>query len=204
MVPGNPYYAVTLSDLRLGGSSLGFGAAAFGPALVDMGTTAIVLPNAVFSALTKAVAAEPVFAQNFRGGASWFTGGFCDTPAAGLSKAALDAGLPKLALAFPSSTGGTFTVDLPATESYLLQQDDDTGTAYYCPGVEPPGSGAQTVIGASGLQSQLTVFDRQNEQIGFAPEQGCAAPSDIARLPLEGRGPSSRPAPSYRHRVQAW
>jgi hypothetical protein len=130
MVRGSPYYAVTLSDVRLGGNSLGFGAAAFGATLVDLGTTALVLPNAAFSALANAVAAQPVFAQNFSGGAACFTGGFCDTPAQGVTKAQLDAGLPMLTLAFPSSTGTTFTVDLPATESYLLQQDDTSGNAY--------------------------------------------------------------------------
>ncbi len=201
-IPGNPYYAVTLADVRVGGTSLGFGAASFGPTLVDTGTTAFVLPPAAYSALADAVASRPLFAQSFAGGASWFGGGFCDIPAQAATKAELDAGLPALTLAFPSSTGTTFTVDLPATESYLLQQDDPSGNAYYCPGIEATsGSDAPTVIGASALHTLLTLFDREHARIGFAPAQGCAPLSELARSPLAAPAPASRPAPPYRRHV---
>jgi len=196
MVAGTPYYAVTLADVRIGGSTLGFDASAFGATLVDIGTTALVLPPAAFAALANAVAAQPVFAQNF-GGASWFTGGFCYTPAQGLTKAELDAALPMLTLAFPSPAGTTFTVDLPATESYLLQQNDTSGTAYYCPGIEQA-EGIPTILGANALHTLLVVVDRVRRQVGFAPSEGCAPLSTTVRVPATGPAPSARPAPPYR------
>jgi hypothetical protein len=105
-----------------------------------------------------------------------------------------------LTLAFPSSTG-PFTVYLPATESYLLQQNDTSGNAYYCPGIEAAGaSGSPTIIGANTLHTLLTIFDRRNARIGFARGQGCAPLSEVARSPLATRPPSSLPAPPSRHR----
>ena len=197
MVSGSPYYAVVLADLRVGGNSLGFGAAAFGPTLVDTGTTALVLPDPVFSALASAVAAVPAFADNF-GGAAWFGGSSCDVPDQGLTKAQLDAALPPLTLVF-SASGGPFTVDLPATDSYLLQQDDTGGTAYYCSGIERAGSSrTPTIIGANALHTLLTIFDRRNARVGFAPGEGCAPSSALARSVEQTPSPRSRPKPQYR------
>jgi hypothetical protein len=82
--------------------------------------------------------------------------------------------LPTLTLAFPSTAGKTVAVELPATESYLLQQDDTRGDAYYCSGIEPA-AGSPTIVGANTLHTLLTVFDREHGQIGFAPQLGCTS-----------------------------
>jgi hypothetical protein len=200
----SPFYAVVLSDVLVGGASLGIEAAVFGTTLVDIGTTALLLPDAAFSALATAVAAKPVFQQNF-GAASFFDGASCILPPQGLTKAQLDAMLPTLTLAFPSRTGTTITVELPATESYLLQQDDTEGNAYYCPGIERAGS-LPTIIGANALHTVLTIFDRQHGEIGFAPQQGCMPLTDAIlssqppSLTARARAPGTRPAPPYRRR----
>src|SRR5262249_35795072 len=175
----DPFYSVVLSDIRVGGTSLGIGQATFGDTLVDIGTTALVLPNAAFSALAAALAARPVFHQNF-GTASFFSGTTCILPSRGLTKTELDSMLPTLTLAFPSMTGKTVTVELPATESYLLQQDDTQGNAYYCSGIERA-AGSPTIIGANTLHTVLTVFDRRHGQIGFAPQLACT-PTGVATL----------------------
>src|SRR5262249_34794667 len=91
----DPFYSVVLSDIRVGGTSLGIGQATFGDTLVDIGTTALVLPNAAFSALAAALAARPVFHQNF-GTASFFSGTTCILPSRGLTKTELDSMLPTL------------------------------------------------------------------------------------------------------------
>ena len=162
------------------------------------------LPDAVFSALAAAVAAKPVFQQNF-GTASFFDEATCILRPQALTKAQLDTLLPTLALAFPTSTGTAVTVELPATESYLLQQDDTQGNAYYCPGIERAGS-LPTIIGANALHTLLTVFDRQHGEIGFAPEQGCMPLNDLALssqpslLSTRAQPPGTRPAPPYRRR----
>jgi hypothetical protein len=197
MVATSPFYAVVLSDVLVKGVSLGVGAATFGTTLVDIGTTALLLPDAAFSALATAVAAEPVFQQNF-GAASFFDGRSCILPPQGLTKAQLDAMLPTLTLALPSTTGTTITLELPATESYLLQQDDIEGHAYYCPGIERAGS-LPTIIGANALHTVLTIFDRQHGEIGFAPGQRCMPLTD-AILTTRARPPGTRPAPPYRRR----
>jgi hypothetical protein len=200
----SPFYAVILEDIRIGGTSLGVSQATYSETLVDIGTTALVLPNAAFSALAAAAAANPVFRQNF-GPASFFSGTNCVLPSQGLTKAQLDAMLPTLTLVVPSPTGQTVTIDLPATDSYLLQQNDTQGNAYYCSGIEPAaGSPPMTIIGANALHTLVTVFDRLNNQIGFAPQQGCPAlgattlavrpPSQVIPLP-----PPTLPAPPYRH-----
>ena len=166
--------------------------------LVDIGTTALILPNAAFSALAAAVAANPVFKQNF-GAGSFFSGTNCLLPSQGLTKAQLDAMLPALTLVVPSPTGKTVTIDLPATESYLLQQDDTQGNAYYCSGIE---SGSQTIIGANTLHTLITIFDRLHGQIGFAPQMGCPAlgAATLARPPSAVTpAPPALPAPPYRH-----
>src|SRR5262249_18859875 len=167
----SPFYAVVLEDIQIGGTSLGVPQATYSETLVDIGTTALILPNAAFSALTAAVAANPVFQQNF-GHASFFSGTNCLLPNQGLSKAQLDGMLPSLTLVVPSPTGKTVTIDLPATESYLLQQDDAQGNAYYCSGID---HGSPTIIGANALHTLITIFDRLHGQIGFAPQLGCPA-----------------------------
>jgi hypothetical protein len=206
LVTASPYYAVTIADLAVGGTSLGFGAADFGATLVDTGTTVMQLPSAVYSALTAVVATNTVFQQNFGDASSFFGGSTCYLPAQGLTKSQLDQALPALALTFPSSSNGTFMVTLPPTDSYLLEQQDTQGHAYYCPGVA---QGPPTIVGANALHTLLAVFDREHSQIGFAPEQGCSAIQALARSlrPSAGvqAGPpvSSRPMPPYRHHRRA-
>ena len=194
----SPFYAVVLEDIQIGGTSLGVPQATYSETLVDIGTTALILPNAAFSALTAAVAANPVFQQNF-GHASFFSGTNCLLPNQGLSKAQLDAMLPSLTLVVPSPTGKTVTIDLPATESYLLQQDDAQGNAYYCSGID---HGSPTIIGANALHTLITIFDRLHGQIGFAPQLGCPAlgAATLARPPSPvAPPPPALPAPPYRH-----
>ncbi|HLK10367.1 MAG TPA: pepsin-like aspartic protease [Candidatus Binatia bacterium] len=201
LVATSPYYAVTVSDLLLGGTSLGFGAATFGDTLVDTGTTQLLVPASVYTALTTAVAGTAVFQQNF-GSASWFGAGTCNKPAQHLTKAQLDQMLPALTLAFPTGTPGTtFSVTLPATDSYLLQQDDTLGQAYYCPGI---GASTLTILGANALHTLLTVFDPAGSRIGFAPQQGCPLLASETRAALTPPpGPAVRPAPPYRRRPGA-
>src|SRR5262249_61108971 len=153
-----PFYAVVLEDIRIGGTSLGVPQATYSETLVDIGTTALVLPNAAFSELAATAAANPVFKQNF-GPASFFSGTNCVIPSQGLTKGQLDAMLAALTLVVPSPTGKTVTLDLPATDSYLLQQNDTQGNAYYCSGIERA-AGSPPINAANALHSLITIFDR--------------------------------------------
>src|SRR5262249_42254645 len=179
----SPFYAVVLEDIRIGGASLRILPATSSETLGDIGTRGRALPNAAVSALAASVAADPVFQKNF-GPASFFSGTNCVLPSQGLTKVQLDAMLPTLTLVVPSPTGETLTIDLPATDSYLLQQNDTQGNAYYCSGIERA-AGSPTIIGANALHTLITIFDRVQGQIGFAPQLGCPSlgAATLARPP---------------------
>ncbi|MBY0274233.1 A1 family peptidase [Candidatus Binatia bacterium] len=200
MVGGSSLNQVTLSRVGVGATSVTVDA----NAIVDTGTTDMVLPTAAFDAIASAVAAAPTFAQNFSGGPSWFSSGTCSRPLQGLTKDRLDDGLPMLQLTFPSSPSTTFSIDLPATDSYLLHETDAAGNAYYCAGIAPNGGGTLTIIGANAMHSLLTVFDRRNQRIGFAPGQGCPIMKSLARSPsaIPPSAPRTIPAPPHRHRSE--
>lgn len=155
--------------------------------------------TAVFNALASTVGAQAVFQQHF-GGAAWFSGTSCNTPANHLTKAQLDPALPPLTLVFPAVGGGSFSVQLPATDSYLLPQDDALGNAYYCPGIEP---GSLTIFGANAMHTLITIFDRQRSEIGFAPQQGCPVLAGET-VAAEATAPAARAMPPYRHRPMAY
>jgi hypothetical protein len=56
-----------------------------------------------------------------------------------------------------------------------------------------------TIIGANSLSALLTVVDRQNQRVGFAPGQGCTTLSEAVRVPLAAPAVPRLPAPPYRH-----
>jgi hypothetical protein len=162
-----PYYAVQMSNLQLGTTSLGFTPSV---AIVDTGTTLFYTSQAVANAVvTKANTATTAFTGQFQS-----EGGiYCATAKSGVTASQIDAALPPLTFTFPASGGSTFTVSAPATRSYLL----DMGGGMWCIGIASnPGlpSGVM-LMGDVGLRGLLTVFDRANHRIGFAPEKGCAA-----------------------------
>jgi hypothetical protein len=168
------YYSVTLSDLQLGGQSLNFGSTDFGTTIVDTGTTAFALPATVFNAVTSAITSAPGFAQSFVGGATgnWLGTNQCFR-SNNLSSAQLDAMLPGLTLVMPGENGGTISVDLTATESYLAPGVSN-GTTYYCSGLhQNKARTASTILGVAAMSAHLVVFDGANMRIGFATQTHC-------------------------------
>jgi hypothetical protein len=176
-----PYYAVTLSDLKLGTTSVGFTSST---AIVDTGTSLFYVSQTVANNIvTQANKATTVFTGAFTSQ----QGVFCATTKTGVTAAQIDAALPPLALTF-NGTGGAFTITAPATSSYLL----DTGGGMYCIGISSnPQLAGFTLMGDIGMRGFVTIFDRVNHQVGFAPEKGCAgrphAHASVA-TPLRERG----------------
>jgi hypothetical protein len=160
------FYGLTVSELKVGGASLGLAATAYGSGFVDTGSTNLFLPAQVFTAVTAAIAQNADFQQLF-GDATWFDTHDCVTVAK--TKAELDAALPPLTMVL--GPGPTIAVDSPATESYLEGFDDGAGGVYYCPGIlkAPMMGSVKFDLGAPIMRGKLTVFDRANKQIGFAP-----------------------------------
>jgi hypothetical protein len=166
---GDSYYQVTLDDLELGGTSLGYGASDFGAVAVDTGTSVLSLPAPIFQAMAAAVEGAPAFSSAF-GMTGWLGTTSCFTSM--LDASALDAQLPALTLVFPMSGGGTTAVALPATKSYLTPAVSN-GMTFYCSGILQNPLGTGTVIGTSVMLGQMLIFDVDGSRIGFAPQAMC-------------------------------
>ena len=86
--------------------------------------------------------------------------------------------LPPLTVTMPESGGGSFTISVPATMSYLNVQSS-AGQTQICPNVLPasalgPAGEIPTILGNPIMRAYVTIFDLENERIGFAPQTGCA------------------------------
>jgi hypothetical protein len=168
---GSLYYSVTVSDLQLGGKSLGFSASDFGATAVDTGSSVLVLLPDVFHALASKIEDIVAFSTDFDGGSSWL--GTADCFSSSLSPAEIDSMLPALSLSFPRVGGGTFSLDLKATDSYLPPTTEPDGSTYYCSGILQGTAATGTVLGTSAMLGHLVIFDLADGKIGFAPQAFC-------------------------------
>ncbi len=167
------YWAVSLSSIGLGSTNLG---GADPNSVVDTGTWGFYMPTAAFDALVNALSTDSGAASVFGSGAmssTFFSEGECLSPNGGQTQSEIDAALQPLTLTFPTAAGGSFTLTLPATESYLIPVTSGGVTAY-CAGV---GDNAmlqgQTIIGDAALRANITIFDEGNTQVGFVPQSYC-------------------------------
>jgi hypothetical protein len=167
----SPYYSVALTDLQLSGVSLGYGASDFGTTAVDTGSSVLALPPDAFNALVSQIESQPAFATAFDQ-KGWFGTTTCLTSS--LSIAQIDAQLPTLTLSFPRVGGGTLSLELKATDSYLPPTVSG-GTTYYCSGIFKGTSGTDnvTVLGTAAMLGHLVIFDLEEGRIGFAPQGFC-------------------------------
>jgi hypothetical protein len=166
------FYEVAVSDLAIGGTSLGLSPSTYGDMILDTGTTLSFVPETVFTALTTALQGPitSIFSSTAvtgsESGPSIWNGG-CYLPVSGMSQAQIDAALPTMALSLPSASGsGSVVIAAPATQSYLVPI---TGGGY-CGAIE---ASATSIIGTNFLQSQLTIIDISGSLVGFAPQNGC-------------------------------
>ena len=167
------YWAVSLSSIGLGSTSLG---GADNNAVVDTGTWGFYMPTAAFNALVDALSTDTGATSVFGAGAmnsSFFNEGSCLGPSGGQTRSEIDAALQPMTLTLPTAAGGSFTLSLPATQSYLLPVTSGNVTEY-CAGVGDNGQlGGQTIMGDSVLRANITVFDEGNNQVGFVPQTYC-------------------------------
>jgi hypothetical protein len=85
------------------------------------------------------------------------------------TKDELDALLPPLTLTFKSATGQEMSAQAAATESYLYQIQGEWCQAMCGTTLDPIAS----IMGAAVLRSNVVIFDRVNNQVGFAPHKPC-------------------------------
>jgi hypothetical protein len=162
------YYSVNLVSVSVSGSTVPIATSQYADTVVDTGTSIFLMGADAYSALTAAIASDPQF-QSIFGGVSFFSSSGCTTVSQ--TKAALDASLPALTLTFGSSPAITVTA-LP-TESYLFPYGQDQ----WCPALDGLAQSDQfplaSILGAPMLRSSITIFDRANQRIGFAPHTAC-------------------------------
>ena len=202
MVPisaDQPFYALTIDDVALGGTSLGIDKAMFVEhdaqtkaiyyPIVDTGTSLAYLPTAAANKLLSQVNANAAFSTLF-GAAIDPNGTGCTTTKAGVTPAMINAMLPSMSLSFPSASGADIVVTAPAMSSYMF----DVGGGMICFAVGDDG-GFGSVLGDTFMRGFVSVIDVQNSQIGFAPDAGCGTTSKAefaaAGTPLveHGHGP---------------
>jgi hypothetical protein len=171
----NQGWLVSLSSIGLGTTNLG---GADSQSVVDTGTSLFYMPTSAFNSLVSALSTDSGATSVFGSGAlgtSFFSSQnvSCISPTGGQTQPQIDAALPPLTLTFPGVNGGSFTLSLPATQSYLLPVP--AGSALqYCAGVADEGAqSGQTIIGDTALRANITIFDEGNQQIGFAPQGYC-------------------------------
>jgi alpha-tubulin suppressor-like RCC1 family protein len=175
------YWSVNLTDVGLGGTSLG---GADSQATVDTGTGELVLLTAAYNLLTTALTTNSGVASVFGEGSafgstafdsSFFSGAECLAPMGCQTRADVDSALPPLTLTFPNQgSPGSFTLTLPASQSYLVPIVSN-GATYYCWYVEDAQSNqaGNTILGDAVLRANITLFDEGNNQVGFVPQNYC-------------------------------
>jgi hypothetical protein len=112
----------------------------------------------------------------------------CVNATSGTTDADVDAMLPPLQMTFPGVGGGTITISAPALASYFAP----AGGGEYCLVVYGGGDQGEATMGDTFMRGFVTVIDRANGQIGFAPTSHCAAPlleTSRSRITEHGRGP---------------
>jgi hypothetical protein len=171
------YYAVNLTDIAIGGTSLGVSAATYDDPIVDTGTSLFYIPDAAETALLAAVNASTGFKTLFPNQTLSERGSGCVMAATGTTDAMVDAMLPDMAMTFD----GNVTVSAKASVSYLM----NSGGGQYCLVVNSGGNNGDATMGDTILRAFVTIVDVGSGKVGFAPQAHCAAPA-LANAPFRG------------------
>jgi hypothetical protein len=140
--------------------------------MLDTGSSISSLPPDAFAALTSALTANAGFQAVFGSSAANYFTNSNNCRVLAQSKDVLDTTLPPLTLTFGSNP--SIAVQAAATESYLVSM----GCGVWCPAITSrvPSSSFPSIaaiLGAPMLSSNVTVFDRDQQRIGFAPHSPC-------------------------------
>jgi hypothetical protein len=167
------FYHVALNDIRLDSASesvsIGVPSTVFQKAVVDSGTSALVLPQTAYNALVARISKSTGFLSVFP--SNFFTQGLCYGVDAALTTDILNQMLPSMTLVI-----GEISITLPAINSYLSEFDDlANGVTYYCSGIQAiADSYGLTVLGWPFMTNVVTIFDVEHRRIGFAVQNTCA------------------------------
>jgi hypothetical protein len=165
-------YTVLLASIAVAGTTVPVPTGSYTAALLDTGSSISWVPPAAFDALTTAITGSSSFQQAFGASASTFFADPNQCVTLAQTKAALDAALPPLTLTFGAAPG--VSVQASATESYLLTH----GGGQWCPAItartpDPSFQSIAASLSAPILKSNVVIFDRANQRVGFAPHAAC-------------------------------
>jgi hypothetical protein len=188
------YYSVDMTAMAIGGTNLGVSSSTFDGPVVDTGTSYMYIPNAGETALIADLNANTAFKALFPSQtltdpttSNSNTAG-CVTPAAGTTDAMVDAMLPPVSMTFAGVGGGSIKISAKALGSYF----EPVGGGQYCLVIYGGGDQGEMTMGDVFIRGFVTVIDRANNKVGFAPTSHCAAPlieTPHQRTAEHGRGP---------------
>ncbi|KAJ7372197.1 hypothetical protein OS493_020629 [Desmophyllum pertusum] len=141
------WYSVTMTGIDVAGNSLGLLPPSFPAAIVDSGTTDILLQPEIYAAVIAQLKQRgPPVDERF-----WKS--YCvDTD---------PYQWPYITIYLKDMIGGSFGLTVLG-KHYVRKQDE-----FYCLSIGPKRSGA--VLGEVVMEGNVVVFDRANQRIGFAP-----------------------------------
>jgi hypothetical protein len=174
MDTSQPYLMIDVSSATVGSTSISLS----GPAVMDTGTSIMVLSSTVANKFVTAVNGagfSTIFGSSVAASTTQLN---CYDPGTH-TRAQIDAALPSLSVTLPKAGGGTFMVTSTASESYLMPIE-----GMYCFGVATVSGIPVTILGDAFLRGYVTTFDLTSQQIGLAPEVGCTLPSEA--IPPDG------------------
>jgi hypothetical protein len=169
MDANQPFYEIDVMSAQVGSTSIQLS----GNVVADTGTSIMVLSsqtaNDVISAI-KAGGYSTIFGAQTLSASS--TSLDCLDPGSH-TRAEIDATLPAFSVTLPKTGGGSFTVTIPPSLSYLMPVQ-----GMYCFGVVTV-TGLPNIFGDAFLRAFVTTFDVANKQLGLAPEAGCVLPAIV-------------------------
>ncbi|MFT3693727.1 MAG: pepsin-like aspartic protease [Kofleriaceae bacterium] len=188
-----PFYAVDITAMSIGATSVGTGAAAFQEPVVDTGTTYFYLPTTIFKATTNAIKGSSGYTTLF--GTSALKEDGCVT-GTNVTAAMVDAMLPPMTITMPGVNGGpNVVINAPPMQSYFY----DGGNGQFCYALGDGGTQDATTMGDAIMRNFVTVIDIGNNQVGWAPDSGCG-PAPAARSTTAHKMTHPHP-PKRHHRV---
>jgi hypothetical protein len=179
-------YVVVMERVEIAGVSITLPGTTYTDTILDTGNSTFQLPPAAIASFANAIAQSAGWTEAFvadAGSSSGMDAGNggavelletngCATTS--FSPDELDAKLPPVTLVFAGSPSVSFSV--PATKSYLVP----VGNGGWCSAfyADEPGPSYPFVaaLGAPTLRSNVVIFDRGRQRIGFAPHAPCAMP----------------------------
>lgn len=186
-----PFYAIDISSMAIGATTVGTGTSTFQDSVVDTGTTYFYLPTNVFTATTTAIQASAGYTTLFNTQKLVEDGCVTGT---NVTAAQVDAMLPPMTITMPGVNGGpAVTITAPPMQSYLY----DGGNGMFCYALGDGGTQDATTMGDAIMRNFVTVIDLENKQVGWAADAGCG-PAPAVRG-SQHTGKLAHPHPPKRH-----